>query len=56
MNDSLNVQLCVEITAAWMLSKPIRYGHNFSFCSSIAKASWFQRLEKEKVGKDLDYK
>lgn len=47
MNDSLNVQLCEEITAAWMLWKPIRYDHNFSSCSSSAKESWFQRLEKE---------
>lgn len=31
MNDSPNVQLCEQITAAWMLSKPIRYGHNFAF-------------------------
>lgn len=38
MNDSLNVQLCEQITAAWMLSKPICYGHNFSFCGSSAKA------------------
>lgn len=48
MNDSLNVQLCEEITAAWMLCKPIRYGHNFSSCSSSTKESWFPRLEKEK--------
>lgn len=39
INDSPNVQLCEQITAAWMLSKPIRYGHNFSFCGSSAKAS-----------------
>lgn len=47
MNDSLNVQLCEEITAAWMLCKPIRYGHNFPPCSSSTKESWLQRFEKE---------
>lgn len=48
MNDGLNMQLCEEITAAWMLCKPIRYGHNFSSCSFSIEEGWFQRLEKER--------
>lgn len=55
MNDSPNVQLCEQITAAWMLSKPIRYGHNFSFVAPLQRRVDFQRLENGKVRKRFGF-